>query len=273
MGGEITAGRIRLEGRDVTHLTERQWSDVRGRQVSMIFQQPIRSLNPAYTVGDQIAEAARRHFGIGRKEAWARAVEMLDRVHIPRPAERATMYPHQLSGGMCQRVMISMALVCRPKVLIADEPTTALDVTVQRRILELLHEIQAEMGIGIVFITHDLGVIAQMADTVAVMYAGEVVEHAAVRDLFERPRHPYTAGLLASIPTGGLRRLGAIPGRVPSPTQMPAGCRFHPRCAHSMEETCTTGGPFDLVPLGNSTSRCVRARELTLAGRTTEARS
>ncbi|HVW41999.1 MAG TPA: ABC transporter ATP-binding protein [Amycolatopsis sp.] len=268
LGGEISNGRIMLQGKDVTHLKERQWSDIRGQEIAVIFQQAIRSLNPAFTVGEQLAESVRRHVGLSRKEAWTRAVEMLDRVHIARPAERATMYPHQLSGGMCQRAMIAMALMCSPKVLIADEPTTALDVTVQRHILALLREIQAETGVAIVFITHDLGVIAQMADSVAVMYAGEVVEQAGVRELFEHPRHPYTEGLLASIPTGGERRLGSIPGRVPAPTTMPGGCRFHPRCSYVVEQLCTTGGPHELHPSAGGTSQCLRSEDLNLVGHT-----
>lgn len=231
LGGRIAGGRVVVDGQDVTRLPERDWSRLRGRVVGMVFQQPTRSLNPAFTVGEQIAEVARRHLGASRQDAWDRAVDMLDKVHIPRAAERAKDYPHQLSGGMCQRVAIAMALVCEPKLLIADEPTTALDVTVQRRILDLLLELQASMGIAVLFITHDLGVVAEVCDEVAVMYAGEVVERGDVADVFAAPTHPYTAGLMAALPTGdgNVRVLSAIPGQVPSAGEMPPGCRFAPR--------------------------------------------
>ena len=199
----------------------------------MIFQEPMTSLNPAYTVGDQIAETMRRHLGLSRQESRrTRAVDMLDRVHIPNAAGRATSYPHEFSGGMRRRVMIAMALCCRPTLLIADEPTTALDVTVQAQVLELLREIQKDMGMAILFITHDLGVVADICDRVVVMYAGRVVEQAIAADLFHRPSHPYTDGLLRSMPAMAARtgQLHSIPGHPPMVGAFPTGCRFHPRC-------------------------------------------
>jgi oligopeptide/dipeptide ABC transporter ATP-binding protein len=232
----------------------------------MIFQQAIRTLDPAFTVGEQIAEAVRRHEGASRSAAWTRAVEMLDRVHIPRAAERAREYPHTFSGGMCQRAMIAMALACSPKLVFADEPTTALDVTVQAKILDLLREIQRDTGIAIVFISHDLGVIAELAQSVVVMYAGQVVERATVEELFLSPRHPYTAGLINSIPAVGRgRRLVSIPGNVPAPGSMPVGCRFHPRCAHESVGLCDVTAP-ELETSPEAAVRCLRAGELSLLG-------
>ena len=266
MGGRAEASSVRIDGREVSMLGERAWSEIRGRDVGMIFQQPIRSLNPAFTVGDQIAEVVRRHRGATRKAAWDRAVEMLDRVQIADAARRAKDYPHTFSGGMCQRVMIAMALACDPRLLIADEPTTALDVTVQARVLDVIRDLQEDTGISVLFITHDLGVVAEVCDRVAVMYAGQVIEEAAVEQLFVHPTHPYTEGLLDSIPKLGLsKRLESIPGVVPPPDRMPDGCRFHPRCAYVDPARCTIGDPA-IEPFGASHSRCVRVAEVELRG-------
>jgi oligopeptide/dipeptide ABC transporter ATP-binding protein len=266
LGGEVTGGQIILDGRDVTHLSERAWSQLRGSLVGMVFQQPTRCLNPAFTVGEQIAEVVRRHRQASRQEAWTQAVDMLQRMHIIRADERANDYPHQLSGGMCQRVAIAMALVCQPKLLIADEPTTALDVTVQRKILDLLLELRETMGIGVLFITHDLGVIAEMCDEVAVMYAGEVVERGEVNALFSSPKHPYTAGLLGALPVAGgnVQVLRSIPGQVPSAANMPPGCRFAPRCTFVVQEDCCTH-QIELERLDDrSWTRCVEIDHLDL---------
>jgi oligopeptide/dipeptide ABC transporter ATP-binding protein len=236
--GRIVGGAIRFAGADLLELGESEMEAIRGNDISMIFQEPMTSLNPLLTVGRQIAEAIALHQGLPRREAMDRAVEMLRRVHIPDAERRAGAYPHQLSGGMRQRVMIAMALSCNPRVLIADEPTTALDVTIQAQILDLMRELQEASGTAIVLITHDMGVVAENADRVAVMYAGRKVEEAAAAELFERPGHPYTKGLLGSIPdldraahAGSARpRLTEIKGLVPSLTHLPAGCTFAPRC-------------------------------------------
>jgi peptide/nickel transport system ATP-binding protein len=264
-GGRVT-GHVEFEGRELVGMKEKDLEEIRGARVGMIFQQASRTLDPAFTVGEQIAETVRRHRGASRKEAWARAVEMLDRVQIPRAADRASEYPHTFSGGMCQRVMIAMALSCEPALLIADEPTTALDVTVQSHILDLIREIQADTGIAVLFISHDLGVIAEMADRVVVMYAGQVVEQASIEDVFLHPRMPYTSGLLGAIPAIGQgRRLVDIPGNVPAPGQAPPGCRFHPRCPHFEPGRCDeVVPPLDL--LGGTEVRCVRADEIELPG-------
>jgi oligopeptide/dipeptide ABC transporter ATP-binding protein len=265
--GRIARGSIRLRGRELTTLADDEMRAVRGRHIGMIFQEPMTSLNPVHTVGAQIAEVVHCHEGLGHAAAARHAVDMLALVGIPEPTRRAGSYPHQLSGGMRQRVMIAMALACRPGVLIADEPTTALDVTIQAQILDLMEDLQDQLGMAIIFITHDLGVVAQIADRVLVMYAGQVVEAAPVADLFARPRMPYTAGLLGSIPRLGRgrdgRRLQAIPGHVPSPTQLPAGCRFSTRCAHA-EPRCTATTPsLDLVTTGHEV-RCLRWPDLAL---------
>ena len=225
-------GSIRFEGRELVGLRERDWQDLRGNGMAMIFQEPMTSLNPAFTVGDQIAEGLQRHRGIDRAQAMARALEMLRRVRIPAPEQRLHEHPHRLSGGMRQRVMIAMALACEPRLLIADEPTTALDVTIQAQILDLLRTLQRETGTAVVLITHDLGVVAEMADEVAVMYAGRIVERAPVAELFRRPEHPYTVGLLGAIPRlhGEQARLASIEGQVPSPLRRLPGCRFAERC-------------------------------------------
>jgi len=234
--GRIVGGSVILEGTDLLRLDEDRMRAVRGNRISMIFQEPMTSLNPVMRIGDQITEAVQLHRTMTRKEAWERAVEMLRLVRIPVPERRAQEYPHQLSGGMRQRAMIAMALTCRPALLIADEPTTALDVTIQAQILALILDLQKELGMGLVLITHDLGVVAQTAQRVIVMYAGKKVEEADVDTLFANPRHPYTRGLMASMPavvslgTNADTRLTEIPGMVPSLTNLPKGCAFAPRC-------------------------------------------
>ncbi len=232
--GEIREGsRILFEGRDLVGLSERGMEQVRGNQISMIFQEPMSSLNPVYSVGSQIAEAVLTHRDVSRKEARERAVEMLELVGIPEPRRRSKDYPHQLSGGMRQRVMIGMALACDPRLIIADEPTTALDVTIQAQILDLLLDLRERLGMAILLITHDLGVVAETCDDVVVMYAGQVVERGSVDEVFSSPQHPYTEALLQSIPVLGMtqqERLRVIRGTVPSPLDWPAGCRFQPRC-------------------------------------------
>ncbi|HEX5179876.1 MAG TPA: ABC transporter ATP-binding protein [Gemmatimonadaceae bacterium] len=261
--GRIEPGsRIEFEGRDLLSLDDRAIRAIRGNRISMIFQEPMTSLNPVFTVGDQIAEVARVHANVSRREAWDRAVDMLQQVGVPAPAERAREYPHQLSGGLRQRAMIAMALMMHPALLIADEPTTALDVTIQAQILELLAELQSRVGMSILLITHDLGVIAESASRVLVMYAGQIVEEAPVRTLFAAAHHPYTEGLLSAMPRMGERRerLTVIPGTVPSPTDWPAGCRFHDRCAYAWER-CRVEPP-PLYQIGAThVSRCHLADE------------
>ncbi|MDQ0382672.1 ABC transporter ATP-binding protein [Amycolatopsis thermophila] len=264
----IPQGTIRLAGRDLIGLSERALADLRGDQVAMIFQEPRRSLDPAFTVGDQIAEVFRRHRGLSRRAALGEAAAMLDAVGIADAGKRVHDYPHQFSGGMCQRVMLAMALACRPTLLIADEPTTALDVTVQAEMLRLMNEMQAELGVSILFITHDLGVVAEMCDRVAVMYAGQIVESGVLEELFHRPHHPYTEGLLAAIPdhTAPGERLRSIPGAVPAPWALPRGCRFHPRCDYAVAGRCDAGSnPLHAGP-DERPARCVRLGELDLAG-------
>ncbi|MGE0224032.1 MAG: ABC transporter ATP-binding protein [Acetobacteraceae bacterium] len=242
--GRIVGGAIRFDGRNLLDLTEPQMEDIRGNHISMIFQEPMTSLNPLYTVGRQISEAIALHQGLSKRDAMEKAVEMLRRVSIPEPERRVHAYPHQMSGGMRQRVMIAMALSCNPKVLIADEPTTALDVTIQAQILDLMRDLQEKFGTAIVLITHDMGVVAENADRVVVMYAGRKVEEAPVDDLFDRPGHPYTRGLLGSIPnleaaahSGPNReRLNEIKGMVPSLARLPSGCTFAPRCGFATEQ-------------------------------------
>jgi peptide/nickel transport system ATP-binding protein len=242
--GKIVGGSIRFEGRNLLELRESDMEDLRGNDIAMIFQEPMTSLNPLLTIGRQIAEAVELHRGLSRREAWDEAVEMLRRVHIPEPERRVHAYPHQLSGGMRQRAMIAMALSCNPKLLIADEPTTALDVTIQAQILDLMRELQDTTGAAIVLITHDMGVVAENADRVVVMYAGRKVEEASADDLFDQPGHPYTKGLLGSLPnlevaaqTDTRRaRLAEIKGMVPSLMNLPQGCTFAPRCGFATEE-------------------------------------
>ena len=230
--GQYLGGRILFQGRDLFESSEPDMRRVRGKEIAMIFQEPMTSLNPVYTIGDQIIEAITLHQGVSYDQARRVAEDALHDVGIADPHRRLFEYPHQMSGGMRQRVMIAMALSCRPKLLIADEPTTALDVTIQAQILELLRKLQRERGMSILLITHDLGVVAENADVVAVMYASRVVEFAKVEDLFDKPRHPYTEGLLKSVPKLGheAERLTTIPGQVPNPARFPVGCKFHPRC-------------------------------------------
>ena len=236
--GRIEPGsRIEFEGKDLVTLGDEEIRHIRGNRISMIFQEPMSALNPVFTVGDQVAEVARIHAGVSRRQAWDRAVETLALTGMPAPEDRAKQYPHQLSGGMRQRVLIAMALIMKPALVIADEPTTALDVTIQAQILDLLVHLQKEFGTSILMITHDLGVIAETTSRVIVMYAGEVVEEASVAELFARPHHPYTEGLMHSMPHIGhdQERLNVIPGTVPAPTNWPHGCRFRERCPYSWE--------------------------------------
>ncbi len=238
--GEIVSGEMLFQGTDLLQLSDAQMRQMRGDDIAMIFQDPMTSLNPVYTVGEQIAEALRLHRKMSRKEARQATIEAMREVAIPDPARRINDYPHQLSGGMRQRVMIAMALACNPKLLIADEPTTALDVTIQAQILELLNDLRKQRDLAVLLITHDLGVVAEVADRVAVMYTGRIVEESPVEELFARPKHPYTEGLLRSVPklTGEdvikKERLETIEGVVPSPTNLPPGCHFAPRCPHRM---------------------------------------
>jgi oligopeptide/dipeptide ABC transporter ATP-binding protein len=252
--GRITGGAIRFEGRNLLDLSEHEMEAIRGNDISMIFQEPMTSLNPLYTAGHQIAEAIALHQGMSRKDAMEGAIEMLRRVSIPEPERRAQAYPHQLSGGMRQRVMIAMALSCNPKVLIADEPTTALDVTIQAQILELMRELRERLGTAMILITHDLGVVAENADRVVVMYAGRKVEEATVDELFDHPGHPYTIGLLGSIPqldSSALAktkrsRLTEIKGMVPSLANLPLGCTFAARCDFATDRCRTSYPPLEM---------------------------
>jgi peptide/nickel transport system ATP-binding protein len=257
--GRVAAGSVRLQGRDLMALPESEMHAIRGNEISMIFQEPMSSLNPMMTVGDQIAETLRIHQGLGRKAAFDRAVEMLVLVRMPDAARRAREYPHQLSGGMRQRVMIAIALACEPKILIADEPTTALDVTIQAQILDLIIELKERLGTAVMMISHNLGVIAETAQRAMVMYAGHKVEEAPIHDLFRSPRHPYTVGLLASIPRVGSSRSAAstgdlyeIRGMVPSLRDRPAGCPFEPRCGSATKRCAVEMPPLD--DLGGSHS-------------------
>ena len=261
--GRIESGsRIMFEGQDLLQLDDAGIRRVRGNRIAMIFQEPMTALNPVFTVGDQIAEVARVHASASRREAWNRAVEMLTLVGIPAPADRARQYPHQLSGGMRQRVLIAMALVMSPALVIADEPTTALDVTIQAQILELLADLQQRLGTSIAMITHDLGVIAEVASRVVVMYGGEVVEEARVETLFAEAHHPYTEGLLHAMPRVGRRqeRLAVIPGNVPPPTAWPSGCRFRDRCSYAWERCEREHPPLYQIGPGH-VSRCHLAEE------------
>lgn len=261
--GRIVNGEIFFNGKNLLNLNEKEMEKVRGNDISMVFQEPMTSLNPVFTIGDQIMEAILLHQGLDKKEARKRAIEMLDRVKIPSPEKRIDSYPHQLSGGMRQRAMIAMALSCQPKLLIADEPTTALDVTIQAQVLHLLKEIQREMGMAVLLITHDLGVIAEIADRVAVMYAGRIFEYGPIEAIFNQIRNPYTRGLMNSIPqlTEKKERLNAIPGQVPDPMDLPFGCKFHPRC-NFMIEDCKKEEPPLFQVNGDHFSRCIRWQEV-----------
>jgi peptide/nickel transport system ATP-binding protein len=260
------SGQILFESRDLTSLSARDMRAVRGREIAMIFQEPMSALDPVFTVGDQISEAYRTHFPVSRKEGRERAIAALAGVGIPAPERRCDEYPHQLSGGMRQRVMIAMALICEPKLLIADEPTTALDVTVQSQITDLLRNLSERTGTALLFITHDLGVVAETCTRMITMYAGEVVEDAPVNDVLVKPRHPYTSGLLRSLPGLCARRsvLPSIPGRVPSLQAMPPGCRFQPRCAHAADR-CAAPQAIAELSLSHRV-RCCRAAEIALPG-------
>ncbi|MBK3664592.1 ABC transporter ATP-binding protein [Bradyrhizobium diazoefficiens] len=253
------SGAIRFDGFDLLKTPDQTLRDLRGNRLAMIFQEPMTSLNPSFTVGDQIIETILRHRGGSQKNARDRAIELLRRVHIPSPERRIDEYPHKLSGGMRQRVMIAMALACDPRLLIADEPTTALDVTLQAQILELMRELKAASGAAIILITHDLGVVAEVCDEVAVMYAGEIVERAPVDELFATPQHPYTVGLLGSIPRVDHRaeQLATIEGMVPNMAQPPAGCRFAARCPF-MLDACTRAPPPLVEITPGHLSRCIR---------------
>ena len=261
--GRIEEGSVmRFEGRDLLALGEREMQHVRGNRIAMVFQEPMTALNPVFTIGDQIGEVGRIHAGMSKREAWAKAIEMLKVVGIPAPEQRAGEYPHQLSGGMRQRVVIAMALVMNPALVIADEPTTALDVTIQAQILELLADLTRRLGTSVLLITHDLGVVAENCTRVIVMYAGEVVEEATTIDLFARAHHPYTEGLLGAMPrVGGEKdRLATIPGTVPPPTNWPEGCRFRDRCPYSWERCEAEHPPLYQIGGGHS-SRCHLADE------------
>ncbi len=267
--GRVVDGGITMNdnGQSVvlTDLTENQMRKVRGGQIAMIFQEPMTSLNPVFTIGSQIVEAIRLHQDVGKAEARHRALEVLGKVRISEPERRVRQYPHEFSGGMRQRAMIAMALSCNPRLLIADEPTTALDVTIQAQILDLLRQLQADLGMSILIITHDLGIMAETADDVAVMYASKVVEYAAVDELFGKPLHPYTHGLFRSRPEMGKpksEKLNTIPGMVPSPLHFPAGCKFHPRCPHS-QDRCKTEEPALREIRPGHQVRCHFAGELT----------
>jgi len=261
--GRIEPGsEISFDGMNLATLDEKSMREVRGARLAMVFQEPMTALNPVFTVGDQIAEVVRVHNAGSKREAWDRAVKMLETVGIPSPAQRATEYPHQLSGGMRQRVVIAMALIMNPALVIADEPTTALDVTIQAQILELLRELQQKFGTSILLITHDLGVVAETASRVIVMYGGEIVEEAPVAELFAKPHHPYTEGLLAAMPQVGheRERLATIPGSVPPPTKWPQGCRFHDRCPYAWDRCAAEHPPLYQIGEGH-VSRCHLAEE------------
>jgi oligopeptide/dipeptide ABC transporter ATP-binding protein len=258
-GAEVSATQLRLEGEDILGAREARLEELRGRAMGMIFQEPMTALNPVMTVGEQIMETVQRHLKVPRREARERAIEALRRVGIPSPEQRVDDYPHRLSGGMRQRVMIAMALVCRPRLLIADEPTTALDVTIQAQILDLMLGLQDEYRMGIILISHDLGVVSAFTDRVLIMYMGQVLEDARADDVFSDPKHPYTEGLLASIPPvdRDMARLEAIPGAIPPISNLPPGCRFEPRCAHA-RPVCTSAVPA-LVETGPAhRAACIR---------------
>ena len=261
--GRIEPGsEIRFEGKDLMKLDEHEMQRVRGNRIAMVFQEPMTALNPVFTVGDQIAEVARIHAGMSKRDAWAKAIEMLKLVGIPAPEQRASEYPHQLSGGMRQRVVIAMALVMNPALVIADEPTTALDVTIQAQILELMADLTRRLGTSVLLITHDLGVVAENCARVIVMYAGEVVEEAATAALFDAAHHPYTEGLLGAMPRvgGDAERLATIPGTVPPPTAWPTGCRFRDRCPYAWDRCAREHPPLYQVG-GGHISRCHLAEE------------
>jgi oligopeptide/dipeptide ABC transporter ATP-binding protein len=265
--GKIVGGSVKFKGEELTSASENKMRKIRGNDIAMIFQDPMTSLNPVYTVGEQIAEALRLHRNLNKKDAWDGAIEAMKEVSIPSPSTRVRDYPHQLSGGMRQRVMIAMALACEPELLIADEPTTALDVTIQAQILELLKELQQNRKLAILLITHDLGVVAETADRVCVMYTGKIVEESGVDEIFENPKHPYTQGLLKSVPKLSEKdiekrvKLSTIEGTVPSPTELPDGCHFAPRC--NFKKDICESGEIPLYELENNIRvRCVLHKEI-----------
>ncbi|MFB5676343.1 ABC transporter ATP-binding protein [Paenibacillus terreus] len=265
--GAIGGGSIRFKDRDITRCPESEMRKIRGKQIAMIFQEPMTSLNPSMKIGEQLMEPIRLHLGLKEAQAKAHAISMLNKVGIPRADEIIHEYPHQLSGGMRQRVMIAIAMSCRPELLIADEPTTALDVTIQAQILHLMKTLQREEGMSMLLITHDLGVVAEMCDRVVVMYAGRVVEEAPVHELFEEPKHPYTRGLIASVPKLGQKkeRLDSIRGRVPDPAHMPPGCKFAPRCEHA-KDVCSELEPDMTVFEGGRSCSCWLYADVKEAG-------
>ena len=251
--GKIVGGAVLFNDKDLLKLSEAQMRRVRGNEISMVFQEPMTSLNPVFTIGNQIMEVIRLHQRLSKGEAKDKTIELLGQVRIPLPEQRIREYPHQLSGGMKQRVMIAMALACNPAVLIADEPTTALDVTIQAQLLELINELQGRLHMSVLLITHDLGVVAETADSVAVMYAGKIVEYTSAENLFASPKHPYTVGLFGSLPKLGEKRgkLAVIPGNVPNPLYFPPGCRFHPRCSQVMDVCREAVPPLSEVAAGH----------------------
>ena len=261
--GKIVAGKIIFQGEDILALSEKEMRRIRGNKISMIFQEPMTSLNPVFTIGNQIAEAITLHQGLKRKEAYEKTIEMLHLVGIPGPDDRIKQYPHQMSGGMRQRVMIAMAISCKPALLIADEPTTALDVTIQAQILDLLRDLKQKLNMALVLISHDLGVIAEMADRIAVMYGGSIMEYAPASEIFRHSRNPYTRGLLRSLPYHQTRksRFQTIRGQVPDPLNLPAGCKFHPRCDMVINICREVEPEFEEVIPGHW-SKCHRSREL-----------
>ena len=260
--GRIATGSIHFQGRDLVSLSDAEMRSIRGGQMGMIFQEPMTSLNPVFTIGRQIEEVLALHQQMNAPAARAQALELLGRVGIPSPEHRLAQYPHQLSGGMKQRVMLAMAIACRPQLLIADEPTTALDVTIQAQIMDLLRSLKQEFGMAVLLITHDLGVVAHFAERVLVMYAGKIVEQGSVRDVFKRPSHPYTQALLAALPDPlkPRRRLEAIAGRVPSPSRLPPGCAFCARCAHAFEPCAVRQPPLFAVGEAHSAACFLRER-------------
>jgi peptide/nickel transport system ATP-binding protein len=257
---------MRVGEHDIMALTERQLTDIRGAKIAMIFQEPMTALDPVYTVGEQIAETVMRHEGCSRRAALDRALDLLKRVKVPSPERRLTAYPHELSGGLRQRAMIAVALSCRPALLLADEPTTALDATVQIQVLILLRQLQKEFGTAMIFVTHDLGVAAQIADNVAVMYAGRIVEYGSARDVLLRPRHPYTVGMLASTVHGRMRDadIEAIPGSPPDLRRLPPGCSFAPRCRHAVAD-CAAAVPQQVEVAPGHVAACIKAGSLAPA--------
>jgi len=261
--GKIVEGEIIFQGKDLLSLSEKEMRKIRGNKISMIFQEPMTSLNPVFTIGNQIAEAITLHQGLKRKEAYEKTIEALRMVGMPGPEERIKHYPHQMSGGMRQRVMIAMAISCEPALLIADEPTTALDVTIQAQILDLLRDLKQTLNMALILISHDLGVIAEMADRIAVMYGGSIMEYAPVSEIFRYSRNPYTRGLLKSLPYHQKRktRFKTIPGQVPDPLNLPAGCKFHPRCDMVIDICRDVEPGFEEVSPGHW-SKCHRSREM-----------